>query len=240
VRLSTVRKTPKREADRLDVGIMNDVVGGGLVAGSVTLIGGHPGVGKTTLLMQVSDHVLSGHTKREDTVLFVQDDVMPKHRRFCSSSRDTVRDVQDGVLPYELLDVAERVGAEHMDRIELPELGCLAETLDQILNKVIETTPVVAVIDGALDRVLYGDVVVRRCLDIGRKVGTTFIIAHTWDTKGHNKTFNSEAAWAATCCLALEMDCESGVRMLYSTKNRNGPAPVEMKLTMKQGKLARM
>ena len=38
------------------------VLGGGLVSGSVVLIGGHPGAGKSTLLLQVLCHLASAHT----------------------------------------------------------------------------------------------------------------------------------------------------------------------------------
>src|SRR5262245_22975311 len=42
------------EAERLPVGIaeLDRVLGGGLVAGQVVLIGGDPGIGKSTLLLQ--------------------------------------------------------------------------------------------------------------------------------------------------------------------------------------------
>lgn len=46
---------------RLSTGIkeVDDVLGGGFVAGSVNLIAGQPGIGKSTLLMQVADAVAS-------------------------------------------------------------------------------------------------------------------------------------------------------------------------------------
>ena len=45
------------EADRLSTGIgeFDRVLGGGIVPGSVVLIGGDPGIGKSTLLLQASD-----------------------------------------------------------------------------------------------------------------------------------------------------------------------------------------
>ncbi|MDD5680883.1 MAG: DNA repair protein RadA [Candidatus Omnitrophica bacterium] len=48
--------------DRFSTNIaeLDRVLGGGVVPGSVTLIGGDPGIGKSTLLLQVSDSVSSG------------------------------------------------------------------------------------------------------------------------------------------------------------------------------------
>ncbi|MHB9003465.1 MAG: ATPase domain-containing protein, partial [Coriobacteriia bacterium] len=47
------------EAARLDTGIeeLDRVLGGGLVSGSLVLIGGEPGIGKSTLLLQASASV---------------------------------------------------------------------------------------------------------------------------------------------------------------------------------------
>ena len=44
---------------RIQIGVseLDRVLGGGLVAGSVTLIGGDPGIGKTTLLTQTAAHM---------------------------------------------------------------------------------------------------------------------------------------------------------------------------------------
>jgi len=54
---------------RIPVGIepVNNVLGGGLVLGSVVLIGGEPGIGKSTLLLQVSKDLAD----REQPVLYV-------------------------------------------------------------------------------------------------------------------------------------------------------------------------
>ncbi len=47
---------PYHKDDRLDVGIaeLDRVLGGGLVRGSLILLGGDPGIGKSTLMMQIS------------------------------------------------------------------------------------------------------------------------------------------------------------------------------------------
>jgi DNA repair protein RadA/Sms len=51
------------ERPRLAVGQdeLDRVLGGGLVPGSVTLLGGDPGIGKSTLLLQVAAHVAASH-----------------------------------------------------------------------------------------------------------------------------------------------------------------------------------
>jgi DNA repair protein RadA/Sms len=45
----------------LGMGELDRVLGGGLVAGSVTLLGGEPGIGKSTLLLQVAAHLGAAH-----------------------------------------------------------------------------------------------------------------------------------------------------------------------------------
>src|SRR5689334_3004143 len=49
----------ERDEPRISTGMgeLDRVLGGGLVAGSVTLLGGDPGIGKSTLLLQVAAHV---------------------------------------------------------------------------------------------------------------------------------------------------------------------------------------
>jgi DNA repair protein RadA/Sms len=63
----TVRGEPARKLSRIELrstdriplplNELNRVLGGGLVSGSVALIGGEPGIGKSTLLLQVADIV---------------------------------------------------------------------------------------------------------------------------------------------------------------------------------------
>ena len=52
-----------REAERVPTGLaeLDRVLGGGLVAGQVTLIGGDPGIGKSTLLLQALAALAEGH-----------------------------------------------------------------------------------------------------------------------------------------------------------------------------------
>ena len=54
-----------KDHDRMDTGLkeLNRVLGGGIVAGSLVLIGGDPGIGKSTILLQVC-HNLSKSGKK--------------------------------------------------------------------------------------------------------------------------------------------------------------------------------
>jgi len=59
-------KTLKEERFSTGIGELDRVLGGGVVRGSVVLIGGDPGIGKSTLLLQASDSLA-----REKKVLYV-------------------------------------------------------------------------------------------------------------------------------------------------------------------------
>src|SRR5438874_1883173 len=64
---------------RLAWGELNRVLGGGIVPGSLVLVGGEPGVGKSTLLMHAAHQVVSGGGTRVlehivDTVLYLEGD----------------------------------------------------------------------------------------------------------------------------------------------------------------------
>jgi DNA repair protein RadA/Sms len=53
------------------IGELDRVLGGGLVRGSLVLIGGDPGIGKSTLLLQATAGLSCGHTTEQHPVLYV-------------------------------------------------------------------------------------------------------------------------------------------------------------------------
>lgn len=60
--ISTIKSS---EYERLDTGIneLNRVLGGGIVKGSLTLISGSPGIGKSTILLQAANNIASKYGK---------------------------------------------------------------------------------------------------------------------------------------------------------------------------------
>lgn len=54
-----IREVTSAQEERLDLGYdeLNRVLGGGLVRGSLVLLGGEPGIGKSTLLLQMALHI---------------------------------------------------------------------------------------------------------------------------------------------------------------------------------------
>jgi DNA repair protein RadA/Sms len=60
VALSRANGAPEAARRPVGIGELDRVLGGGLVAGSVVLLGGEPGIGKSTLLLQVAAGVAGG------------------------------------------------------------------------------------------------------------------------------------------------------------------------------------
>ena len=69
---SRLSQVTSGETSRIDTGIgeLNRVLGGGLVPGSLTLISGEPGIGKSTIIIQAAAHIAAS----KGTVLYVSHD----------------------------------------------------------------------------------------------------------------------------------------------------------------------
>ncbi len=87
----------RQEGDRVPTGIgeLDRVLGGGVVPGSLTLIGGDPGIGKSTLLLQVSQAL----AERSGPVLYVSGEE--------SAAQIKLRADRLGIVPKEVWLLAE-------------------------------------------------------------------------------------------------------------------------------------
>lgn len=98
----------------------NNVLGGGFVAGSVVLVGGEPGIGKSTLLLQTADVVSKNLAKTGQKCLYVAGEESAQQVRLRS----------------------RRLNADSAGLLVLPETD-----LDVICDKIKEIKPVLVVID---------------------------------------------------------------------------------------------
>ena len=78
---------------RMDTGIkeLNRVLGGGLVKGSLTLISGEPGIGKSTIIIQAAAHIAQNY----GTVLYVsgeesEEQIKMRAERVCSGNTENL------------------------------------------------------------------------------------------------------------------------------------------------------
>lgn len=85
-----ISDVPRGEHERTPTGLaeLDRVLGGGLVGGSVTLIGGEPGAGKSTLLLQASHAIASSGR----TVLYVSAEESPSQVRLRADRLGTLSD----------------------------------------------------------------------------------------------------------------------------------------------------
>ena len=122
------RPTGVEELDR--------VLGGGLVPGSVTLLGGEPGVGKSTLLLQV----LSNQARRAGPVLYVSGEESKQQVRSRAERLGAVTPelylLSEARLPYVLAAIEEvqptLLVVDSIQTVEDPDIGSAPGSVVQV------------------------------------------------------------------------------------------------------------
>jgi DNA repair protein RadA/Sms len=198
--------------DRLPVSIgeFARVLGGGIVPGSVILIGGDPGIGKSTLLLQTAMSMA-----RETTILYVSGEESEHQIKMRAN-----RLLQD---------------AAGKPKAELPaDMYLVTETnLETILQHVEATAPTVLIVDsiqttytGASDSSAGSITQVRECSsrlrELAKNTGiSVFLIGHV--TKEGAIAGPRVLEHIVDTVLYLEGDRFGAYRLLRSVKNRFGP-----------------
>lgn len=194
---------------RIETGIseLSQVLGGGIVPGSVILIGGDPGIGKSTLLLQTAMNIAQDHK-----LLYV-------------SGEESERQIK--MRASRLIEA----GSRHP---EIPDnLLLLTETsLNHILHHVRELQPEFLIIDSIqtmqldeLESTAGSITQVRECAGKLREVAkmnniTVFMIGHV--TKEGNIAGPRILEHIVDTVLYLEGDRFMSLRLLRSVKNRYG------------------
>ena len=203
-RLLELAKLQRDEYSRisLTIGELNRVLGGGVVAGSVVLISGDPGIGKSTLLLQISDAI----TKNNNSlVVYVSGEE--------SSQQLRMR--------------AERLGVEGGGLYVYPETNMedVMAGLDSMQPSLVVVDSVQTVyledINGAPGSINQIRECTLRLLRWAKKSGVpVFISGHV--TKDGSIAGPKALEHIVDVVLSLEGESFNSYRILRSTKNRFG------------------
>ncbi len=207
-----IKNVSAEDANRLPTGIgeLDRALGGGPVRGSVILLGGDPGIGKSTLMMQalaaLAGSAANGGAGR--SALYVTGEE--------SAAQVALR--------------ARRVGGKGMDEVHL-----LATTdLEDAESALASMKPEVAVIDSiqtlrsselgsSAGSVTQLREVSGRLIDLAKRHGTAmFLIGHV--TKEGTLAGPKMLEHLVDTVLAFEGDRSHAFRVVRATKNRFGPA----------------
>ncbi len=182
------------------MGELDRVLGGGAVAGSLVLVGGAPGIGKSTLLLQICNSLCS-----DRKVLYVSGEESEKQLK--------LRAQRVGVAPEELYILSETRLSEILEAIEALQPDILiVDSIQTLYNEINESSP------GSVSQV-------KDCtmsmMQLSKSQGVTvFVVGH----------INKDGAIAGPkvlehmvdCVLYFEGDPNSSYRLLRAAKNRFG------------------
>ena len=186
---------------RIALGDFDRVVGGGLVPGSLVLIGGEPGVGKSTLLLEIAARLARGNRE----VLYVSAEE--------SLAQTRMR--------------AERLGAVHQGILLLAETD-LSVVLDEVQNHkpqilIVDSVQTVYAphLDAAPGSVSQVREVTARMMDVAKRDGATvLLVGHV--TKEGTLAGPKTLEHMVDCVLSFENTRSGPHRVLRATKNRFG------------------
>ena len=208
-----------QESKRLQtkMGELDRLFGGGIVAGSLVLVGGEPGVGKSTLLLQLANMLAQSGLK----VLYISGEE--------SAQQTALRALRLGIDPPNLFILSEtHFGAikAQIDQLEPDVL--IADSVQIIYKQEIASAPgsVVQVREIATEFMHLAK---------GRGI-TSFLIGHV--TKTGELAGPRVLEHIVDTVLEFEGDRQSGFRLLRVIKNRFGPTDEIAIFQMKETGLA--
>lgn len=200
VRLSEV--TTDRE-ERIDTGIneLNRVLGGGIVPGSMVLVGGDPGIGKSTLLLQVCQK-LSSHQKN---VMYISGEESLRQIKMRASR---IGDFSDSLL---LLCETNLDTIRGVIEKKKPEI-VIIDSIQTMYNEEVASAP------GSVSQVRESTGVL---MQIAKGMGVSvFIVGHV--TKDGNVAGPRVLEHMVDTVLYFEGDRHASYRILRGVKNRFG------------------
>ncbi len=212
-RSSAVPLSQKKRPERLDqmdtgegvrfssgIGELDRVLGGGAVAGSLVLVGGAPGIGKSTLLLQ-----LCGSLSAEKKILYVSGEESGRQLKLRAERLGSPLDRLYVLIETDLDSILDAVSAMQPDVL-------IVDSIQTVYHASLDSSP------GSVPQVKDCTMSFMR---LAKDEGiTVFVVSHV----------NKEGAIAGPkvlehmvdCVLYFEGDCSSGHRILRAVKNRYG------------------
>lgn len=208
-------------------GEFDRVLGGGIVPGSLVLIGGEPGIGKSTLLLQVANMVA-----RRDRILYVSAEESGQQVKLRSQRLGVANPVDLSSNDGQKSDSNEEAKTDSQDN-SADNFYLLPETdLEVILRELEALKPNVAVID-SIQTIYFGRLTsapgsvaqVRECTSALMQVAkreniTLFLVGHV--TKDGSLAGPRVLEHLVDTVLYFEGDRFASHRLLRSMKNRFG------------------
>lgn len=193
------------EGERLRIGIdeMDRVLGGGIVGGSTVLVGGDPGIGKSTLLLQV----LQSLAVKGLSVLYVTGEESARQIR--------LRGKRIGASSSNLLVLVEISLESILQKIrEIMPAVVVVDSIQTVYSSALSSAP------GSVGQVREAS---ERLIIQAKKAGIpTFLIGHV--TKDGSIAGPKVLEHMVDTVLYFEGDSGHAYRIIRSMKNRYGPA----------------
>ncbi len=182
------------------MGELDRVLGGGAVAGSLVLVGGAPGIGKSTLLLQICSSLCAGRR-----VLYVSGEESERQLK--------LRAVRLGVREEELFILSETRLSDILEAIEETKPDILiADSIQTLYNEENDSSP------GSISQVKDCTMTL---MQISKTQGlTVFVVGHI--NKDGNIAGPKVLEHMVDCVLYFEGDPNTSYRLLRAAKNRFG------------------
>ena len=182
------------------MGELDRVLGGGAVVGSLVLVGGAPGIGKSTLLLQICDQLC-----KERRVLYVSGEESERQLK--------LRAQRLGVAPEELLILSETRLSDILEAVEETKPDILiVDSIQTLYQEENESAP------GSVSQVKDCTMTM---MQLSKQQGiTVFVVGHI--NKDGNIAGPKVLEHMVDCVMYFEGDANSSYRLLRAAKNRFG------------------
>lgn len=182
------------------MGELDRVLGGGAVAGSLVLVGGAPGIGKSTLLLQICNSLCQGRT-----VLYISGEESERQLK--------LRAERLGVAPEALYILSETRLSDIVEAAEEMKPDFLiVDSIQTLYNEENESSP------GSVSQVKDCTMTM---MQLSKQQGiTVFVVGHI--NKDGNIAGPKVLEHMVDCVLYFEGDPNSSYRLLRAAKNRFG------------------